>query len=61
MPVRAFPLNPADPPLDTLASGPGNPPVRFFDTNRHKPVYHRLRHHHHLGKARPKKKQGGRR
>jgi hypothetical protein len=55
---QSLPPEPSDPTLNTLIEGSGNPPVRFYDTNRHRPRYHRLRNHHHVRKGR---KKGGRR
>jgi hypothetical protein len=52
---QSLPPEPIDPVLNTLVEGSGNPAVRFYDTNRHRPRYHRLRDHHHKGR-----KQGGR-
>ena len=47
---QILPSDPVDPVMNTLSLGPGNPPIKFFNTTRRKPVYHRLRHHHHKGK-----------
>jgi hypothetical protein len=44
---QSLPSEPVDPALNTTNTGAGNPAVRFYDTTRHKPRYHRLRHHHH--------------
>jgi hypothetical protein len=51
---QALPSEPEDPAVNTLIPGAGNPPVHFFDTNRRRPRYHRLRNHRH-------KRRGGRR
>lgn len=48
---QSLPPEPSDPTLNTLVEGSGNPPVHFFDTNRHRPRYHRLRNHHHQHKG----------
>lgn len=48
---QSLPSEPIDPTLNTLIEGSGNPPVRFFDTNRRRPIYHRLRNHHHKRKG----------
>lgn len=44
---QVLPSEPADPAVNTLVAGAGNPPVRFFDANRRKPRYHRIRNHRH--------------
>jgi hypothetical protein len=46
---QSLPSEPVDPAINTTNTGAGNPPVRFYDTTRHKPRYHRLRHHRHPG------------
>lgn len=53
---QSLPPEPSDPVLNTLVTGSGNPPVHFYDTNRHRPSYHRLRDHHHKGKGKGKKR-----
>jgi hypothetical protein len=57
---QSLPPEPTDPTLNTLVTGSGNPPVHFYDTNRHRPSYHRLRDHHHKGKGpkRPRRDAG---
>ena len=55
---QSLPSEPLDPTLNTLVEGRGNPAVRFYDTNRRRPIYRRLRNHHH---PRGKKHGQGRR
>jgi len=60
---QSLPSPPVDPVINTVNSAPGNPRVRFFNTTRRKPVYHRLRNHHHKTSHRGKrsKQRGSRR
>ena len=58
---QSLPPEPSDPTLNTLVEGSGNPPVHFYDTNRHRPRYHRLRNHHHAHKGHKGRRRHGKR
>lgn len=58
---QSLPPEPRDPTINTTVVGSPNPPVRFFDTNRRKPRYHRLRNHRHEKKRQRKRGRADRR
>ena len=57
---QILPPEPRDPGLDTLGSGPGNPPIHYSRPHRRRHVRHRRRHrhHHHRRRGRHRNRHG---